>query len=177
MPKIQTTKSNKVTDTIISGLKPVYGKQTEYAHPHETGFGVIVSASGEQKQFFVRGMLNGNQVFRSLGPVSYFKSIDDAQMVARTWRTMLKEGTDPKKELEKEKAERVKQDEEAQARGITLRQGLARLLIDKRKLGKVRRSTLRNYSEDIQRYMGGRRFKGRGTWVVEWMDTPLATVD
>jgi integrase len=176
MPKISTTKSNKVTDTIINSLKPSQGKQTEYAHPHETGFGVIVSASGEQKQYFVRGMLNGKQIFRSLGPVPYFGSVDDAQTVARQWRTMMKEGIDPKKELKKAKAERLRQEQEVQARGLTLRQGLARFLIDKRKLGKVRRSTLRNYSEDISRYMGGKRFEGRGTWVVEWMDTPLSEI-
>ena len=129
MPKITTTKSNKVTDTIIENLKPIEGKQTEYAHPHETGFGVIVSSSGEQRQFFVRGMLNGKQIFRSLGPVSYFNSIDDAQLVAREWRTMMKTGIDPRKEIEKKKAERLRQEEEALAKGITLRQGLARLLI------------------------------------------------
>ena len=176
MPKISTTKSNKVTDTIINSLKSIQGRQTEYAHPYEIGFGVIVSASGEQKQFFVRGMLNGKQVFRSLGPVSYFMSIDDAQILARKWRTMMKAGVDPKLELAKEKKERLKLEEKTKAKGITLRQALARLLVDKRKLGKVRRSTLRNYSEDIQRYMGGRRFEGRGTWVVEWMDTSLSDI-
>jgi integrase len=176
MPKIPTSKSNKVTDTIINGLNPIAMRQTEYSHPHEAGFGIVVSATGEHKQFFVRGMLNGKQVFRSLGPVYDFKTIDDAKALGRQWRSKLKSGIDPKVEIEAERVQRLRREEELKARGVTLRQGLTRLLRDKRRSGKVRLSTLQNYSQDIQRYMGGKRYKDRGTWIVEWMNVPLSEI-
>lgn len=176
MPKIPSSKTNRISETTIKSLKPLRGKQTEYAHPFERGFGVMVSSNGDFMQYFVRGMLNGKQIFRSLGPTTDFTSIEDAQILARKWRQLMKSGLDPKEVREKQLAEKRKLEDEARARGITLKQGLTRFLRDKRKAGKVRYSTLRNYSDDIQRYMGGKRFSKRGTCVVNWMDTPLSEI-
>ncbi len=176
MPKIPSSKTNRISDAVVKTLKPIGGKQTEYAHPFERGFGVMVSSTGNHMQYFVRGMLNGKQVFRSLGPITEFKSIEDAQLISRKWRKQMKAGLDPKEEQQRLLSEQRKQEEETKARGITLKQALVRFLRDKRRAGKVRRSTLRNYSDDIQRYMGGKRFLSRGTCVVEWMDTPLCNI-
>ena len=172
MPKMPETSSGKVTDHIIANLKPINSVQTEYSHPRQRGFGVVVSACGLRRQYFVRGMLNGKQVFRSLGAVNDQFPLERALAEAIQWREKMKIGIDPKAEREEAKAKRVREKLEAESRGITLRQGLA-IFLEKKK-GHVRQSTLDNYRHDIERYMGGDRYEK--TKVVNWMDVALGDI-
>lgn len=141
IPKITFNESNKLTDALISKLKP---KEKAYIirDTDLIGFWLRVPTNVSEATYMVATKPRGSRDNKRLtiGKASLYKA-SDARAVAREWLQTIKNGDDPKQKNRRK-----------QAQSQRLKEAYEQYISDRSSIGKLSEASITNYRVD----MGGR---------------------
>jgi integrase len=153
MPNLELTKAAISKIPSPDTDRPVFYWDTRLA-----GFGLRVSAKTNDRRYVAQHDVNGRTRRVTLGPLSLFKTIDEARERAREELAKMWAGTDPKTRSQK------RRDAEIDGGPLTLRRALKLYIARQQERDKLREVSAKDYRQRLERY------------VPRWLDKPLASI-